>query len=274
MEKQNKTIIQYVVYTFVLFVLLMLILGGIATTLLSGTPLVMRCLTAVVAWTPTYVFLLMFKKLYPTLTVKDYYKEVFRRKLNLSLLTTTTVIQVFIFIACVLVISIQRKQPIVSFLDFSLPTVVLALLFIPIQGPAGEETGWRGYLLPAIEKKHGIVKSTLIVSVIWAFWHAPIWFLGTGYHGRELIQYIIVFVISITSVGCIIGICYFHCKNLFVPIWIHFIFNLLGQFFTGSMPDLVTLYAIFYFPTALCYFLWHVSTEKNRQSKTVYQLKI
>jgi membrane protease YdiL (CAAX protease family) len=37
----------------------------------------------------------------------------------------------------------------------------------------GEETGWRGYLLPHIQRKHSALVSALIVSLFWAAWHAP-----------------------------------------------------------------------------------------------------
>jgi membrane protease YdiL (CAAX protease family) len=37
----------------------------------------------------------------------------------------------------------------------------------------GEEMGWRGYVLPSIQAKHSAVVSSLILGVIWAFWHFP-----------------------------------------------------------------------------------------------------
>ncbi len=114
-----------------------------------------------------------------------------------------------------------------------------------------------GYLLPAVEEKAGVVKGSLIVGLIWSFWHTPIWFLGTGYRGSVLVKYIIVFVICITSLGFIIGICYHYCKNLLVPIWLHFMLNFLGETFIGSRVDLITWFAVFYFITALGFLLWH-----------------
>lgn len=37
----------------------------------------------------------------------------------------------------------------------------------------GEETGWRGYALPMLQKKFTALTSTLILSVFWACWHIP-----------------------------------------------------------------------------------------------------
>lgn len=248
---------QYIIYTYGLFGLLLLTLGAIASVLLHGTPLVMRWLTAITAWTSTYVLLLMFKKLYPNSTVKIFYQKAFAVKLNFRFLLTTTIIQIIIFVSSVFMVSIQRGVTTISLFDFSFPIVISALFFTLIQGATGEESGWRGYLLPAIEKKIGVVKGSLVVSLIWSFWHAPIWFLGTGYSGTDLLKYIIVFVICITSLGFIMGICYHRCENLFIPIWMHFTFNFLGEIFKGSKIDLVSWYAAFYFITAMGFFLWN-----------------
>jgi membrane protease YdiL (CAAX protease family) len=40
-------------------------------------------------------------------------------------------------------------------------------------GSLGEETGWRGFLLPQLLKRNSPVVASLILGVIWAVWHAP-----------------------------------------------------------------------------------------------------
>ena len=38
----------------------------------------------------------------------------------------------------------------------------------------GEETGWRGFALPHLQKDRSAMAATLILSLFWAFWHLPL----------------------------------------------------------------------------------------------------
>ncbi|PGM72093.1 CPBP family intramembrane metalloprotease domain-containing protein, partial [Bacillus cereus] len=40
-------------------------------------------------------------------------------------------------------------------------------------GPLPEEIGWRGFALPRLQSKFGPLKATLLLAVLWAFWHLP-----------------------------------------------------------------------------------------------------
>jgi uncharacterized protein len=42
-----------------------------------------------------------------------------------------------------------------------------------IAGGGLEEPGWRGFALPLLQNRHSPLRSSLILAVIWAFWHLP-----------------------------------------------------------------------------------------------------
>lgn len=56
---------------------------------------------------------------------------------------------------------------------FFLPYLIICILF----GGGQEEIGWRGYILPYLEKKFGLIFGSLILGIIWAIWHIPLWFI-------------------------------------------------------------------------------------------------
>ena len=51
------------------------------------------------------------------------------------------------------------------------------IVFMIFLGGGQEEFGWRGYALPLLEKQFGIWYANIILGVIWACWHLPLWFI-------------------------------------------------------------------------------------------------
>jgi uncharacterized protein len=57
--------------------------------------------------------------------------------------------------------------------------------FLPllIIGPLSEEIGWRGYALGRLQTRWNALTSSLIVGLVWALWHLPLFMMvGTDYH--------------------------------------------------------------------------------------------
>ena len=64
-------------------------------------------------------------------------------------------------------------HPLSELLHYLIFYIYPALL---IGGPLFEEIGWRGFALPRLEQRYGPMAASLLLGIIWAFWHMPVWF--------------------------------------------------------------------------------------------------
>lgn len=231
---------QYVIYSYIAFWVIILILGGLAAMVFNAPPAVMTGVTILGSWSPTIVLLLMLKRLIPGMTITKYYKRVFQARLNLALIIVIPVIVFGIFLATVWLLSVMDNTSFMA--QLTIPAALGgAILLTVFQGPSGEESGWRGYLRPELENRYGFVKGNLILGLVWAFWHAPLWFVASDFAGFESLIYILANIVVLTALTFIMGIFMKRCDNLFIAFWIHFCFNLSLRF----LAEGVVFFAVF-----------------------------
>ncbi len=48
-------------------------------------------------------------------------------------------------------------------------------------GPLPEEFGWRGYVLDRLQERFGALRSSLVLGVVWAAWHLPLFLMEGTY---------------------------------------------------------------------------------------------
>lgn len=94
-------------------------------------------------------------------------------------------------------------------------------------GPLGEEIGWRGFALPRMQARYGALRATMLLGILWTFWHLP-HFLTTAQRGGPgsnlSILYINlpIFLLLVMSITVIMTWFFNHTKeSLFISILLH-----------------------------------------------------
>jgi len=100
----------------------------------------------------------------------------------------------------------------------------------------GEETGWRGYAVPRLQRRYPPLTATMIVAALWAGWHLPMFFVVDGFRS---------FTLAITA-GWVFGLfcgaivltwLYNHTRSiLLVALW-HGTYNIISG--TGAATGLL-----------------------------------
>lgn len=94
-------------------------------------------------------------------------------------------------------------------------------------GPFPEEIGWRGFALPRMQSKYGPLKATLLLGILWAFWHLPHFLTvvqrgGPGSDISLLYFNFPIFIVLCLSISIILT-WVFNAKqgNLFIVMLVH-----------------------------------------------------
>lgn len=77
----------------------------------------------------------------------------------------------------------QVSNPLIAIVYF------VAILFVG--GPLGEELGWRGYLLPQLEEFVSPIVASIIIGIVWSFWHLPMFIFHINGYDLPLILYLL-----------------------------------------------------------------------------------
>jgi len=109
------------------------------------------------------------------------------------------------------------------------PLATIAMVFV-LNG-IGEETGWRGFLADGLLKRHSLTVTSLLVALVWAPWHTPLFFFQTSFKDFTVAQ-VVGWAIGLTAGSFVLTWLYrgSGASILLVVVW-HTAFN-----FTSATP--------------------------------------
>lgn len=127
---------------------------------------------------------------------------------------------------------------------FIVPAILLMCIFV---GGGNEELGWRGTLQPILERitdkkiknpTLSFIVTTLIVGLIWAVWHLPLWFVaGSTQQGINFGLFLINAVLLAFWLACV----YRRTGSVFYCMILHGISNTLMSLFVIKVNWLLAL---------------------------------
>ena len=128
-----------------------------------------------------------------------------------------------------------------NFID-SLIQIAIGLVINIILGISlffGEEFGWRYFLQPRLQKMYGKRLGVIILGPIWSIWHLPL--CMTLYSPQTPVYCIIGHLFFCTTLGVFLGYTYMKTENLWTPMLIHLIGNLIVLSNGGGISQTITL---------------------------------
>lgn len=78
-------------------------------------------------------------------------------------------------------------------------TLIIASAFLAVVGGIGEELGWRAVLQPLLAKRFGLLKGTLLVGLVWAYWHVPLNLAGYNDSDHPMLVTFVFFPIFVVA---------------------------------------------------------------------------
>ena len=130
---------------------------------------------------------------------------------------------ILIFIASVILISRDGTFGLINYMVFPFLWVFLLVAFV--FRPLGKELGWSGFLLQRMWKRDSFFITSILIVVIWTFWHKPLFWAqeGTSISGLPVTFYSVsTYLIFLNGMSLLITWVFQNAKgSVFLGILIH-----------------------------------------------------
>jgi hypothetical protein len=117
-----------------------------------------------------------------------------------------------------------------------------------VGGQAGEEIGWRGYALPRLAARLGLGRAGVLLGLIWATWHLPLFFLpGADTYGQSFW----VYLLQVTALSVAMAWLYAHTGgSLLLAMLMHSAVNQTSGIVPSGLPGATEVWGLNASPVA------------------------
>ncbi len=107
---------------------------------------------------------------------------------------------------------------------------------------AGEEIGWRGYALPRLAARFGLGGASILLGLIWAFWHLPQFFIPEAdTYGQSFL----VFALQVTALSVAMAWLYARTNgSLLLVMLMHAAVNNAKDIVPSAMPGATNTFGL------------------------------
>ena len=120
--------------------------------------------------------------------------------------------------------------------------LMIAAITVSTWVQAGEEIGWRGYALPRLSERFGLAPASVILGIIWATWHLPLFFIpDTSTFGQSFP----VYLLQVTALSVVVAWLYWRTEgSLMLVMLLHAAVNNTKDIVPSAVPGATNTFAL------------------------------
>jgi len=151
-------------------------------------------------------------------------------------------------------------------------SIVAVVVWLLLLGPIPEELGWRGYALDRLQHRWGALTSSIILGLLWAAWHLPLFFVKGSYQNQLGVGSLSFWSYGLTVIEVSVLLTWIYNNNarsVLAAILFHAVLNISGAPFLPSPVAEVTKALVMAIVVGVVVLTWTPTTLSTFRLRTV-----
>ncbi len=198
--------IKYRTIFYILFTYLLTLIGGtlffsqqISETLPNWLLIVLRIIFIPAIIAPFFIAMLMRYVENRWEGVKDLFGLFVNKNARLYWYVLVMVIPLLVHLTASLIDTLRGEPFQVPFGNADHNTIYIGIQTFLLAG-IGEEMGWRGYLQPVLQQKYGFALISILIGIVVAVWHLPLFFQEIDIHSNFSFPQFLLLMLAVAFV--------------------------------------------------------------------------